>query len=126
MIFFFETHMDPKRAHHIIIGGLVGICAFILTGIFVKAFAGSLGFMTARLTAICLIVYAIIIFGESIPAVFNNYAFMFFLISGLAAGLKDIPPNPYLWMGIELVAGSLIIAGIMGIGRLMAVLFGPA
>ena len=126
MIFFFETHMDPKRAHHIIIGGFVGICCLILTGIFVNAFGAALGYMTARLTAICLIVYAIIVFGESIPAVFNNYAFMFYLVSGLAATVPEPAPNPYMWMGIELVAGTLIIFGIMGIGKLMAAMFGPA
>ena len=126
MIFFFETHMNPKTAPNIIIGGIAGICSYLLTVMFVGAFAASIGLMVARLTAICVIVYAIIVFGESIPMVFNNYAFMFYLISGLAATVKEPAPNPYLWMGIVLIAGTLIIFSVIGIGKLMAMMFGPA
>ncbi|MBU4055051.1 MAG: hypothetical protein KKA41_11835 [Proteobacteria bacterium] len=126
MIFFFETHMDPKKASHIIVGGLFGILCLILTGLFIKALAPVLGLMTARLAFICLVVYAIVVFGEMLPMVFNNYAFMFFLISGLAATVPNPAPNPYLWMGIELVGGTIIILGVMGIGKLMALLFTPA
>ena len=125
MIFFFETHMNPKTAHHIIIGGIAGICSLILTGIFVGALAASIGPLTAKLIAVCVIVYAIIVFGEAIPMVFNNYAFMFFLVSGLASTVKDPEPNPYVWMGITLIAGTLIIIAIMGIGKLMALMFAP-
>jgi len=125
MIFFFETHMDYKRASHIIVGGLFGILCLVLTGIFVKTFAPVMGYMTAKLTFICIVVYAIVAFGEIVPMVFNNYAFMFFLVSGLAARLQDPAPNPWLWMGIEVVAGILIILGIKGIGMLMALILAP-
>jgi hypothetical protein len=126
MIFFFETHMDPKRASHVVIGGFFGICCLVLTGLFIKAFAPVLGLMTARLTFICIVVYAIIVFGEMLPMVFNNYAFAYFLVSGLAATVQTPAPNPYLWMAIELVGGTLTILGVMGIGKLMALLFTPA
>jgi hypothetical protein len=125
MIFFFETHMDPKRASHIVVGGLFGILCMILTGIFVKAFAPTLGVMTAKLTFICLVVYAIVALGEILPMLFNNYAFMFYLVSGLAATVPEPAPNPYLWMGIALMGSTLIILGVMGIGTLMALLFTP-
>lgn len=125
MIFFFEVHMDIKKASHIIVGGLLGILCVVLTGIFVNAFAASLGALTARLIFICLVVYAIVAFGEILPMFFNNYAFMFFLVSGLASGVADPAPNPWLWMAIELVAGVLVILGIVGIGKLMAVMLSP-
>ena len=125
MIFFFENHMDPKKASHIIIGGLFGIFCLVMTGAFIKAFAPMIGFMTARLTFICLVVYAIVVFGEMLPQVFNNYAFMFFLVSGLAATVQTPAPNPFLWMGIEVVGGTATILGVIGIGKLMALMFTP-
>ena len=125
MIFFFEAHMDVKKASHIIVGGLVGILCFVLTGLFVKAFAPYIGLMTARLTFICLVVYAIVAFGEILPMIFNNYGFMFFLISGLASGVSDPAPNPWLWMGIDLIGGIVVVFSIVGIGKLMAVLLAP-
>jgi hypothetical protein len=125
MIFFFEAHMDVKKASHIVVGGMVGILCFVLTGLFVKAFAPLIGLMTARLFFICLVVYAIVAFGEILPMVFNNYAFMFYLISGLAATVMDPAPNPWLWIGLDVIGGILVILGIVGIGKLMAVLLSP-
>jgi hypothetical protein len=125
MIFFFEAHMDVKKTSHIIVGGAVGILCLVLTGLFVDAFSSHIGFMTSRLTIICLLVYAIVAFGEILPVIFNNYAFMFYLISGLASAITDPAPNPWVWIGIDLVAGILVILGIIGIGKLTAVLLRP-
>ncbi len=120
MIFFFETHMDRSRAPHLILGGLVGILCYVLTVEFVAALAPVLGEATARLVFICLVVYAIVAFGEMLPMVFNNYAFMFFLVSGLAAQVAGVDPEPWLWIGVELIGGALVILGVIAIGKIMA------
>ena len=125
MIFFFENHMNPKRAPHILLGGTFGILNLVLIGIFLKAVAPLTGVLTAKLVYVCLFVYLIVALGEILPYVFNNYAFMYFLISALAVKVQDPVPNPWLWMGIQLVGGALVIGGIMGIGKLMAILFTP-
>ncbi len=125
MIFFFENHMNPKRAPHILIGGTFGILNLVLIGIFLKAVAPLTGILTAKLVYICLFVYLIVALGEILPVLFNNYAFMYFLISALAAKVQEPAPNPWLWMGIQLVGGALVVGGILGIGRLMAILFAP-
>jgi hypothetical protein len=46
-----------------------------------------------------------------------NYAFMFFLIAGVAA--KGPEPNVFVWMGVELIGGAIFIAAIMGIMKIM-------
>ncbi len=122
MIFFFETHMDRSRAPQLLLGGLVGIACYLLTVQFVESTGPTLGVATARLVFICLVVYAIVAFGEVLPMVFNNYAFMFFLVSGLAARAEGGTVNPWLWVAVEVIAGSLVIAGIIGIGKLMALI----
>jgi len=118
MIFFFEMHMDTSRAHRIILGGLVGIGCYVATVKFVETTAPWLGIATARLAFICTVVYAIVAFGEILPAIFNNYAFMFYLISGLAAQAGK--PAPLLWAAMEVVGGALVILGILLIRRIMA------
>ncbi|WP_419662969.1 uncharacterized protein Dvar_34580 [Desulfosarcina variabilis str. Montpellier] len=125
MIFFFESHMNPNRAPHILIGGLFGILNLVLIGIFLKVAAPVLGILPAKLVYVCLFVYLIVALGETVPVLFNNYAFMFFLVAALAAKVQDPAPNPWMWMGIELVGGLGVIGGIMGITRLMAVCFTP-
>ncbi|WP_317931079.1 hypothetical protein [Halioxenophilus sp. WMMB6] len=122
MIFFFEMHMDKKRAHHIIIGGLVGIACYLGTVKFVELTAPWLGIETARIAFICLAVYAIVAFGEMLPAVFNNYAFMYFLITGLAASTG--PAQPLLWAGQIIIGGGLVIGSILLIGIIMAKISG--
>ena len=52
------------------------------------------------------------------PLFFNNYAFMYLTVAGLAVRLPE--PNPFLWMGMAAVGGGALIAGTIGIGKLMA------
>lgn len=125
MIFFFETHTNLQRAPHILVGGLVGIFSLVLVGMFLKTFAPIIGFSVARLLFICIFVYLIVALGEVVPMVFNNYAFMFFLVSAVAARIQEPAPNPWLWMGIELIGGLVVVGGIMGIVKLMGILFAP-
>jgi hypothetical protein len=64
------------------------------------------------------IVYAIVAFGEMAPIFFNNYAFMYLTVTGLATHLPQ--PNPYLWMAVAAIGGAALIGGVIGIGKLMA------
>ena len=119
MIFFFETHMDRGRIPHLLVGGLVGIGCYVLTVDFVLGAGPLLGAASARLLFICLVVYAIVALGEVLPVVFNNYAFMFLLVSGLAARLEGSEPEPLVWAGVQLIGGALVILGIIGIGKIL-------
>lgn len=117
MIFFFAEHMDVKKAPHILVGGVFGIALILLATPTITALAPVMGVELARLTFILAVVFAIIIFGEAAPMFFNNYAFMYLTVAGVAAQLPS--PNPFLWMAIAAVGGAVLIAGVVGIGKLM-------
>jgi hypothetical protein len=70
-----------------------------------------------RLIFVLLLVYAIVAFGEMVPLLFNNYAFLYLTVTGLAVTQPN--PNPFLWMAMAAVGGALLIGGVMGIGKLM-------
>lgn len=121
MIFFFVEHMDPRKAPHILVGAVFGIACILLAPPIVGSLAPLIGMEFARLVYILGIVYAIVAFGEMAPMLFNNYAFMFLTVTGLAMELPQ--PEPFLWMAVAGLGGGLMIAGVIGIGKLMA---GPA
>lgn len=118
MIFFFVEHMDVKKAPHILVGGVFGIACILLAKPVVGALAPMLGVEMATLAYILAIVYAIVAFGEMAPMFFNNYAFMYLTVTGLAMHLPQ--PNPYLWMAVAGIGGGALIAGVVGIVKLMA------
>jgi hypothetical protein len=118
MIFFFVEHMDVKKAPHILVGGVFGIACILLAKPVVGALTPMLGVEMATLAYILGIVYAIVAFGEMAPMFFNNYAFMALTVTGLAMQLPQ--PNPYQWMAVAGVGGGLLIAGVVGIGKLMS------
>jgi hypothetical protein len=117
MVFFFAEHMDTKKALPILVGGAAGIGCILLARPFIAALAPVTGVVLGRLVYILVLVYAIVAFGEVVPMVFNNYAFMYLTITGLAVQLPQ--PNPFLWMAITVVGGALLIGSVMGIGILM-------
>lgn len=117
MIFFFVEHMDVKKAPAILVGGAFGIALIIVAKLLVTALAPALGLEMAKLVFVVLVVYAIVAFGEILPLLFNNYAFMYLTVSGVAAQLGS--PAPFSWMAICLVGGGALIAGVVGIGAFM-------
>lgn len=122
MIFFFVVHEDIRQSPHILVGGFTGIVCAVLIDDFMRMFGPSVGMEAAKLTFIGLFVYAIVLLKDALPYVFNSYAFMFFLVSALAAKQPDA--DPYVWMGVELIVGSIFIAGIVCIDRLVTSLLG--
>ncbi len=119
MIFFFVEHMNTKKIPEILVGGAVGIACIILAKFMVGALAPMLGVQIATLVFIVVVVYAIVAFGEMVPVVFNNYAFMYLTVSAAIANGNPEAANPFLWMAIELVGGGIFIAGIIGILKIM-------
>ncbi len=117
MIFFFEAHMDIKKAPHILVGGLFGIINIILIKMYLDATAASMGLELAMLVYVIVFVYLIVALGEIIPVIFNNYAFMFFLVAAVAA--KTPAPNVLVWMGVEVVGGAIVIAAVLGIVKIL-------
>jgi hypothetical protein len=118
MIFFFVEHMNPKKAPEILVGGVAGIACILLAEPVIGALTPLVGFEFARLVYILGLVYAIVAFGEMVPLVFNNYAFMYLTVTGLAVHLPE--PQPVLWMAVAGLGGGALIAGVLGIVRFMS------
>lgn len=122
MLFFFLVHMDKKAAPNIIIGALVGIGCFVIAKPVIRAIYPITGLEMGRLLFILVIVAAIILFKEIVPMVFNDYTFAYLLISGLAAKIPSPSPNPYIWMAVTLVGGTLFIFAILGMRKIVTVM----
>jgi len=118
MVFFFVEDMDVKKVPQILVGGMFGIACILLAAPTIGTLAPLIGVEYATLLYILGVVYAIVAFGEVVPLLFNNFAFMYLTVTGIAVQLPQ--PNPYLWIAIAGVGGALLIAGVIGIGRLMA------
>src|SRR5690349_19684389 len=84
MIFFFAEHMDVKKVPAILVGGTFGIALIIAAKLIVTALAPALGVEMAKLVFVLAVVYAIVAFGEMLPLLFNNYAFMYLTVAGVA------------------------------------------
>lgn len=118
MIFFFVEGMNPAKMAQILVGGIFGIACILLATPIVGALAPLIGLEFATLAYVLAIVFAIVAFGEMLPLLFNNYAFMYLTVTGVAVQAPE--PNPYLWMAIAGIGGALLIAGVVGIGKLMS------
>ncbi len=119
MIFFFVEHMNVKKAPEILVGGLFGLACILLARYSIAALAPILGAQLALLLFIVVVVYAIVAFGEVVPIVFNNYAFMYLTVGAAIARANPEQFNSVLWMATELVGGGIFIAGILGILKIM-------
>ncbi|HPK45940.1 MAG TPA: hypothetical protein PLV62_13240, partial [Spirochaetota bacterium] len=77
MIFFFMANMDKKQALNMLVGGAFGILMIIVARFAIVALMGAgLDQFVSTLIFIIIFVYCIVAFGEVIPFLFNNYAFM--------------------------------------------------
>ena len=112
--------MDKKVAPNIIIGALVGIGCFIIARPVITAIAPITGATIGRLLFILAIVSAIVLFKEMAPMIFNDYAFAYLLITGLAS--KSDRPDPYILMAVTLVGGTLFILAILGMRKTVEII----
>ncbi len=117
MICFFIEHEDPGSVPRILIGGFAGIGCAVLLGHVEPALAPYLGAEASKLLFIGIFVYSIVLFKDALPPVFNAFAFLFFLAASIASRAPN--PEPYVWMGVEIVVGGIFIVGILGINRLV-------
>jgi hypothetical protein len=116
-VLFFIEHMNAQKAPHILVGAIAGLVLIVLAGPVIGLLAPVIGPEWGRMVYILAAVYSIFAFGEMIPLVLNNYAFMFLTISGLA--LQTPNPNPYLWMAMAAVGGGLLIAATLAVGKFL-------
>ena len=56
MIFFFEAHMDMKKAPNILVGGLFGIANLLIIMFFLEAVGPALGMELAKLLYVLIFV----------------------------------------------------------------------
>lgn len=110
--------MKPAKVAQILVGGMFGIACILLATPIVGALAPVIGLEYGTLVFILAIVFAIVALGEMLPLLFNNYAFMYLTVAGVAVHAPE--PNPYLWMAVTGIGGALLIAGVIGIGKLMS------
>jgi hypothetical protein len=116
-VLFFIEHMDPKKAPPILLGAVAGIGLILFAPAVIGLLAQVIGPDGGRLVYILAVVYAIFAFGEMIPLVLNNYAFMVLTVAGLALATPN--PNPYLWLVMAALGGGLLIAGTMLVDKMM-------
>ena len=109
MVFFFLGHANKKIIKEILFGGVFGITCCVLSHNFNLLFGTITSDFTAKVIFVCIFVFSIVLFKDVLPVIFNDYAFMFFLISSLAGAYN----NPILIAGVELVGGSFLIAGVI-------------
>jgi hypothetical protein len=117
LILFFIEHMDVKKAPAILLGALVGVAFVLLAPTAIAFLARFLGPTWGRLAYILLAVYLIVAFGEMLPLLFNNYAFLYLTVCGLALGTAH--PNPYLWAFVAALGGAVLIAGAVLIEKIV-------
>lgn len=120
MIFFFLAHSDARKVPHIILGAITGIAAILLVAPVFALLGPHIGIEASKIGLIVVLVYAIVAFSAPVPSIFNDYAFMSLTFSGLALGTKA--PNPYLWMAVAGIGGSILIGGSIIIHKIV----GPA
>lgn len=116
-VLFFIEQMNARKAPHILVGAAAGIGLVLLAPLAIGLLAPMLGLEWGRLLYILLAVYAIVAFGEVVPLVLNNYAFLYFTVGGVALQAPDA--NPVVWLIMGLVGGGLLIAGTMAAGKIM-------
>jgi hypothetical protein len=119
-VLFFIEQMNPRKAPHILVGAAAGIGLVLLAPPAIGLLTPMLGLEWGRLVYILLAVYAIVAFGEMVPLILNNYAFLYFTVAGIALQTPDA--NPSVWVFMALLGGGLLIAATMLTGKIMGAL----
>jgi hypothetical protein len=118
-ILFFIEEMNIRKTPYILVGAVSGIGLLLLAPLFIGLLTPLIGAQWSTLLYVLLAVYAIVAFGEMVPYILNNYAFLYLTIGVVAIQAPN--PNPILWALIASVGGGLLIAGTMLVGKIMGV-----
>ncbi|MDK2796049.1 MAG: hypothetical protein PWQ22_1175 [Archaeoglobaceae archaeon] len=128
MILFFVTHENRGEISKIILGGAFGIINFFLCMLFTSkiahyfiSFGKDLATLLPVMIYVAVFVFLIVVLSETIPWLFNSYAFMYFSVA--FADLASFMANSGIWiywLATELVAGTILIYGVLGILKLVA------
>jgi hypothetical protein len=120
LVLFFLGHLEVKNIPAIFIGGLVGIICSVLLSYLIILLDPILGNFIPTLIFIGTFVFLIVLYKDVFPWVFNSYAFMFFLMTGMARG--DAAPS--VLAVIMLLGGGFMIGGTLIINKIMEPLNG--
>jgi len=127
MILFFVVHQNRKEIPNIVIGSAFGILNFFLCMLFVSAVAPAFGGpeelaqLISVMIYVAVFVFLIVVLAERLPWLFNAYAFMYFTVAfaDLASFLENNIVWIY-WLAVELIGGTLLILGVLGISVVVA------
>jgi hypothetical protein len=122
MIFFFMVQRDKKQIPNIMVGTAFGILMIYPMGILIKIFEGTFSTFTVGLVYILVFIIAIIVFGEMVPIILNNYAFLAMLVTIVEMGRPD-RVHPLKLLAMEVVGGALFIGAILGIVKILTIIF---
>lgn len=122
MIFFFMVQRDKKQIPNIMVGVAFGILMIFPLGFLIKMLEGSFSTFTVGLVYILVFVAAIIIFGEMLPIILNNYAFIAMLVTIVEMNAK-VRVHPLKLLAMEIVGGAFFIGAILGIVKILTILF---
>ncbi len=123
MVLYLLGHMEEENTFPILIGGLVGILSVIPSKFFIIALTPAIGAFYAKLIFIVLFVTAIMLFKDVLPLIFNTYAFLFLIVTALAAGVQE--PSPIQWVILQFVGGGIFIFAIRSIRKIVAAILTP-
>lgn len=122
MVFVFMSHQDNKEIPKILAGGAFGIYNFVILKAWMGMTAALFGTWESSIAYVCIFVFCIVLFMDILPVIFNNYAFMYFLVTAVAASLPS--PNPILWIGCELIGGAAVVILLIGLTKAIAAIMG--
>lgn len=108
MVFFILGEKDVKIIKEILIGSVFGILLVLSLHGTIVIFESVLGEFIIKIVFICIFIACIAFFHQVLPSIFNDYAFMFFIIGNLAR----VHENPFTIIAIDLIGGGLLIAGV--------------
>jgi hypothetical protein len=122
MIFFFMVQRDKKQIPNIMVGVAFGILMIFPLGFLIKILEGTFSTFAVGLAYILVFIAAIIIFGEMVPIILNNYAFVAMLVTIVEMNAK-VRVHPLKLLAMEIVGGALFIGAILGIVKILTVIF---
>ena len=129
MVSFFLAHQNTAEISKIIIGACVGeLAVYFLAFHYLPAVDRS---FTLQLVFILVFVGLIVLFQNTVPKVFNSYAFLFCMVGALGARADNLEPTIFkglpiivAWLVLTAVGGTIVVYGCVMIGKIVKSLCG--